>query len=246
MQLKYSILFSSSIGLELMGVQVRPVSDAPRGRSFEELSDFAAEMFNNDPDISKVYSAESWTAEFMEYGCYCNKFVRGGGVVDTDDMHENLCLELYACYKCISVDYATGDRSGPYASTGISYNANINSDNEFVCKNKLEDPKNSKDTESGDFTPEANMERHVCECDKNFVQKILDNHKKCLGGNSSHCLTDRYRFSQGWVADDDCKDVGMKQGADHSACCGTYPDRRAYDPDNLLCCDGKLTGNTMC
>ena len=28
----------------------------------------------------------------MEYGCYCNKFLTGGGKVGTDDFHENLCL----------------------------------------------------------------------------------------------------------------------------------------------------------
>ena len=66
-------------------------------------------MFNNDPQIDGSYSGESWTAEFMEYGCYCNKFVRGGGRVEAEDVHENLCLELYACYKCIGIDYDTGN-----------------------------------------------------------------------------------------------------------------------------------------
>ena len=68
----------------------------PGQRSFRQLQDFAAEMFNNDPAISKTYTGESWTEEFMEYGCYCNKAMRGGGKPDPTipDSHESLCLGL--------------------------------------------------------------------------------------------------------------------------------------------------------
>ena len=52
--------------------------------------------------------------------------------------------------------------------------------------------------------------------------------------------------ANGWDSKGDCKDKGMNQGANHDKCCGTYPDRRAYDSENLMCCDGKLTGNTIC
>ena len=61
-------------------------------RTFEQLEGLAATIFNADPEIEKVYTAESWTAEFMEYGCYCNKVVRGGGKLPTADLHEELCL----------------------------------------------------------------------------------------------------------------------------------------------------------
>ena len=66
----------------------------PRQRTFRQLQDFAAEIFNADPDVSTVYTGDSWTKEFMEYGCYCNKAMRGGGKPDplNPDVHENLCL----------------------------------------------------------------------------------------------------------------------------------------------------------
>lgn len=61
-------------------------------KTFQQVEDFAAEIFNADPAISKEYTGTSWTKEFMEYGCYCNKLLRGGGKVDEMDIHENLCL----------------------------------------------------------------------------------------------------------------------------------------------------------
>jgi len=242
MHFRYTVLVYSVNGLDLMGRHpIRAISDSARGRSFQELQDFAAEMFNNEPAIAESYTGDSWTAEFMEYGCYCNKFVRGGGRVESDDVHENLCLELYACYKCIGIDYDTGEYGkGAYASTEISYNAEITNGNEFMCKDSAANYITSL------YAATDNMTRHVCECDKNFVTKALENKKKCSNGENEYCLNDTYRFSNGWVSDENCKDQGMNQGANHDACCGTYPDRRAYDSERLLCCDGKLTASTFC
>ena len=70
----------------------------------------------------------------MEYGCYCNKALRGGGKVGTDDSHENLCLELYACYKCINIDYKY--QEGQYAGTELKYNADLTKNNKFTCRKK--------------------------------------------------------------------------------------------------------------
>jgi hypothetical protein len=39
------------------------------------------------------YNAETWAKEFMEYGCYCNKLVRGGGrLPGGTDPHEKICI----------------------------------------------------------------------------------------------------------------------------------------------------------
>ena len=95
MQLRnLSALFPFLNGLDLNGKLEIKVS-SPRSRTFRQLQDFAAEMFNADPDIKTVYDGDSWTEEFMTYGCYCNKFVRGGGRVESNDIHENMCLGLY-------------------------------------------------------------------------------------------------------------------------------------------------------
>ena len=43
----------------------------------------------------------------MEYACYCNIIVTGGGSVPADfqDPNDALCSDLYKCYKCINIDY---------------------------------------------------------------------------------------------------------------------------------------------
>merc|ERR1712176_863263 len=106
----------------------------PGSRTFKQLQDFAAEMFNNDKAIKEEYDGETWTQAFMEYGCYCNKALQGGGKVGTDDSHENLCLELYACYKCINIDYKY--QEGEYAGTELKYNADLTKNNKFTCRKK--------------------------------------------------------------------------------------------------------------
>jgi len=56
------------------------------------LEDFAAEMFNADPEVTVSYTGESWSTEFMRYGCYCNKLLTGGGRLPQHDEHEALCM----------------------------------------------------------------------------------------------------------------------------------------------------------
>ena len=46
----------------------------------------------------------------------------------------------------------------------------------------------------GDDILEENRPRHVCECDKNFVEKLLSFQKKCLAGETQYCLNDKYRY----------------------------------------------------
>ena len=111
----------------------------PGARTFKQVEQFAAEIFNADAVVAKYqkdnnmdgYTADSWTAEFMNYGCYCNSKLMGGGTTpDANDPHENLCLALYGCYKCINIDY---DHTGQYAASIMTYNADINKHNELNC-----------------------------------------------------------------------------------------------------------------
>ena len=62
------------------------------------MESLAADMFNKQLG-EDVFTADSWTDAFMEYGCYCNKLVQGGGHLpgtaasdDDYDVHENLCM----------------------------------------------------------------------------------------------------------------------------------------------------------
>ena len=51
--------------------------------------------------------------KFMNYACYCNEIVSGGGNVPGDaDPNDALCLDLYKCYKCINIDYQGGHEHG--------------------------------------------------------------------------------------------------------------------------------------
>ena len=88
-------------------------------------------MFNNDPAISKTYTGESWTEEFMEYGCYCNKAMRGGGKPDPTipDSHESLCLGLI---NIIGFLFTTVSFSRKVASPNRSHRYIYTSKNDFL------------------------------------------------------------------------------------------------------------------
>ena len=102
----------------------------------------------------------------MEYACYCNRLVSGGGAVPGDtDPNDALCLELYKCYKCINIDY---DIAGKYNT--VSYNANYNEkENAIKCK---DDKKSSHE--------QGNISHNICNCDRQFAHGLLDNYKECL------------------------------------------------------------------
>lgn len=46
-------------------------------------------------------------------------------------MIRNRIKELYACYKCINIDY---DHSGTYAATEMQYSAKIDDSNSLECR----------------------------------------------------------------------------------------------------------------
>ena len=61
----------------------------------------------------------------MGYACYCNRRVLGGGVAPTgQDANDDLCNDLYKCYKCINIDY---DHTGQYAAEQMVYHAHYDS-----------------------------------------------------------------------------------------------------------------------
>ena len=103
----------------------------------------------------------------MEYACYCNRLVTGGGAVPgKEDPNDALCLDLYKCYKCINIDY---DIAGKYNT--ISYDAKYDeSENSIKCK----DDKNDPSTDLG------NLPFNICDCDRKFANNLLENYKQCL------------------------------------------------------------------
>lgn len=225
-------------------------------RTFSNLESYAAEIFNNDPLIISMrnegtypshfpqdYSAENWTDEFMEYGCYCNKILRGGGrLPGGTDIHEQTCIDLYTCYKCINIDY---DHEGTYAAEKMVYDAEISTENELTCLNPITHGDVRKRREPHDHA--ENCPRHVCECDKEFVRKMLNNHHICLeDANSPYCLNDEYRHTSensglipAFVPKKHCMNIGEHK-KDLNACCGSYPSRKPYQTEEKSCCDGNL------
>ena len=62
--------------------------------------------------------------KFMNYACYCNTRVTGGGAVPgAEDPNDELCNDLYKCYKCINIDY---DHEGKIWSYFIAQFDNAN------------------------------------------------------------------------------------------------------------------------
>lgn len=218
-------------------------------RTFAQLEDLAAQVFNLDPEINSSFTAKSWSEEFMNYGCYCNKLLRGGGRLPSKDNHEELCMDLYACYKCINIDY---DHTGTYAATKMVYEAIVNTTtNSMQCQNELHHaPRHA--FHDHDHAPifhdhvviPQNCPRNICECDRTFINKALDMYKKCKRGHTEYCLNDKYRKSKGWKSKR-CLDFGVNV-VDHDACCGDYPFRRPYVSSERKCCHGQLTLNTVC
>ncbi|CBY23351.1 unnamed protein product [Oikopleura dioica] len=200
------------------------------------MESLAADMFNKQLG-EDVFTADSWTDAFMEYGCYCNKLVQGGGhlpgtaVSDDDyDVHENICMELYACYKCINIDY---DHNGTYAASVMEYTAEISATGEYQCLDPENDSENHLD----------NCPLDVCSCDKIFAERILENYRRCKAGESNFCLKDQFQHSNGF-AQNQCEDVGLKQEK-HETCCGRYPNRKPMTSVKE-CCDNRVVDLGSC
>ena len=61
----------------------------------------------------------------------------------------------------------------------------------------LENTQTSRETQylvGGEYINQENLSNHVCQCDRNFLEKVLDGHKKCLRGMKEFCLNDKYRY----------------------------------------------------
>ena len=46
----------------------------PGARSFKQLQDFAAEMFNNDKAIKEEYDGDSWTEVIIKFQKFYSRF----------------------------------------------------------------------------------------------------------------------------------------------------------------------------
>ena len=104
----------------------------------------------------------------MNYGCYCNTRVAGGGSVG-EDPNDALCNDLYKCYKCINIDY---DHTGAYAAEVMTYDAFYNKSSEDIeCQNA---------EHFHDHNGLGECPFNICQCDRRFVRGLLENYKKCI------------------------------------------------------------------
>ena len=61
----------------------------------------------------------------MNYACYCNTRVTGGGAVPgAEDPNDELCNDLYKCYKCINIDYDHEGKIDSFFSCTLILNLN--------------------------------------------------------------------------------------------------------------------------
>ena len=148
------------------------VLDKRRGkasRTYQELEDLAVQMFNDDDELKSnniEFTKDSWKSHFMEYACYCNTKVLGGGVAPGgEDANDELCNTLYKCYKCINIDY---DHTGTYAAEEMVYTAHYDpSEKEIQCTNNH-------------HNHNEECPHNICQCDRLFIQGLLQNYKDCV------------------------------------------------------------------
>ena len=185
-----------------------------------------------DPSQKRSFGEElsDLEVQFTNYGCYCwingvSEGVIGGGA--TKDMTDHHCKELYRCYKCVNNDYAKN-------YTDVSYSV------DFTMRNGervLDCSVNSKqDAEN------------ICECDKRFAEAIAKTKESCSAGqeadpeNGEHCMDNQYKTATGGGSFDPNASCNKRfHGHDKEECCGFYPNRYPYDPNQSDCCRTRRT-----
>jgi len=242
--MKISQLVSMVAGLEMQTpngdyIPVQ-VLDRRRGgkasRTYQELEDLAVEMFNDDSEIQEnsiVFTKASWKAQFMDYACYCNSRVLGGGNPPTgEDANDDLCNSLYKCYKCINVDY---DHTGQYAAEVMEYTAHYDAvDKEIKCTNNQ-------------HNHNEECPHNICQCDRKFITGLLTNYKDCVTErNVSKCYNPALQHSNGFDRFE-CFGFQEQQMVVNDVCCGEYPWRRPFSESRHECCaDGRLRQHGTC
>jgi len=204
-------------------------------RIYKELEDLAVKMFNDDVIIKSYkgenyFTKESWTQEFMNYACYCNTRVTGGGAVPgTEDPNDELCNDLFKCYKCINIDY---DHEGTDTAEVIVYTANYEPATKTIqCLDQA-------------HLSQEECPHNICQCDRQFIIRLLHNYKQCILGNDSKCYKDSWRYSEGF---DRKTCFTEKHSVINDKCCGVYPNRVAYNGTRLECCsDDRLRQPGTC
>lgn len=192
-------------------------------RTYLEMEDLGVSMFNDDAVVQQYHGSftkEAFTAMFMQYGCYCNTRVTGGGAVPgPEDPNDELCNTLYKCYKCINIDY---DHEGAYAAEEMVYTAEYNSNEKTInCHDR------------GHLESEE-CPHNICQCDRLFLNSLLDVYKQCLLGDTSKCHSEQWYYSNGF---DRMECFGAKKTVINDQCCGVYPDRVPYNATRHECCN---------
>jgi len=194
---------------------------------------------NKDPETHNNFNAKMGELEdvYTNYGCYCwidgvESGVIGGG--KTKDMSDHHCKELYRCYKCANIDYATN-------YTDVDYSVDFTTDNNV---RHLDCTVNSKQTGE-----------NICECDKRFAENIAATQKSCKANAAdnaefgAYCMDEQWRTDSGKVLGtqtdgsfephSQCEKKKMDHTKDE--CCGIYPNRYPYDSNFKECCQEEIT-----
>merc|ERR1712113_921121 len=84
--------------------------------------------------------------------------------------------------------------------------------------------------------------RHsLCECDKFQVTSLKES-------NLLEQTNSDYLAHKGFVAEEQCviKNRPKQAIKPEPGCCGEYPNRLPYNKNARTCCDGKITGKSVC
>lgn len=172
----------------------------------------------------KKLRAKEFLKRVNNYGCHCWPNNKGkehltGYGQPLDDV-DTVCHELKQCHKCVNMDFGDSEKGCDPVDT--KYKAKLTKQDdgsiEIQCMNTL----NRKGTNNGD------CKRGLCECDKAFAEQF-----SATFGQWDEEL---------WNLDDAYDQVCQRNGrapersmSGPQQCCGEFPARRSYNPDNKQC-----------
>ncbi|CBY07041.1 unnamed protein product [Oikopleura dioica] len=217
----------------LIGAQERGYNygneDALRGLSAMAVFLDESRIMSRSVDNFEM-EIQDFLDQFTNYGCYCwivgpMRGVIGGG--QTVDEIDNLCGQLYKCYKCLNLDHGSSPNLFEYS---VHFNVNEIGERTLDCQ--------------------AGPNVDACKCDVMFAEKLAGVNTQCeadmLAGetDSKFCVNEKYRTLNGGGpfdptdnSDEGCLKINMDGHNAKDQCCGQYPDRLPFDSMSRECCE---------
>ena len=202
-----------------------------------------------DPDCHVEVGQYSFA--LRNYGCNCypsnydqqakfsNKtelhFGANGKPFLEDDL-DQACSEAFKNYRCFSMDSQHGDFGKvqhDVCRPGMQFEFHVNKNREIICG-----PADNPNYENGLKTNNHECKLRTCQIERRFSWSVLG----IVGTDPMAFQSQHVDKYHAW--DENMCVKGTNRGLmsyDKDACCGKYPDRRAYATSFSMCCpNGKV------